>query len=186
MKQIYNGSVNYNTLPATKILDMYQSKKCKYMNKFINQCCHQVKVHTGSVTSVCVTPDGKYVVTGSEGGIIQIKRFDNNKLVREVGNDRHMVDRDMVDMVRVTPDGRYIVWLSNGSVYITRITDGKTLDTYWVDSEKRKGKLTNTNGDVYDGEWKNGLRHGKGIMTYKESGECMTANGKTIKNGVKL
>ena len=26
------------------------------------------------------------------------------------------------------------------------------------------------NGDVYDGEWKSSKRHGKGKMTYKESG----------------
>lgn len=32
------------------------------------------------------------------------------------------------------------------------------------------GRYTFSNGDVYEGEWKNGVREGKGIKYYKKSG----------------
>ena len=31
---------------------------------------------------------------------------------------------------------------------------------------KGHGKMTHVNGEVYDGEWKNGMRGGRGKMTY--------------------
>ena len=37
------------------------------------------------------------------------------------------------------------------------------------------------NGDIYDGEWKNNLREGKGKMIYKDKKEELKVYGKMIK-----
>ena len=50
-----------------------------------------------------------------------------------------------------------------------------------------KGKMTyKQSGDVYDGEWKDGQRHGKGKMTFKQSGMGTTANGRMVKEMVNV
>jgi hypothetical protein len=50
-----------------------------------------------------------------------------------------------------------------------------------------KGAFTYTNGDVYDGEFLNGERHGNGVMTYIEDGsvyEGQWANGRHFVFGI--
>ena len=53
--------------------------------------------------------------------------------------------------------------------------DGKYNDEYIIINDKQirdgKGKMTYKNGDVYDGEWKNNEKHGKGTMTYGKDGD---------------
>ena len=97
---------------------MAQFKTYKHRNKLMN--CRQIKKHRDSVCSICVTPNGEYVVSGSEDGTVRITRFDNGKLVREI---RYHLKK--VNMVCVTPDSRYVLSLSKGYVHITRIKDGK-------------------------------------------------------------
>ena len=45
----------------------------------------------------------------------------------------------------------------------------KRLRREWKDGGpwNGQGKLTYKNGDVYEGEWKDGERHGQGKLTYK-------------------
>lgn len=40
-----------------------------------------------------------------------------------------------------------------------------------------KGIYTWANGDVYDGQWEEGKRHGEGILKYKEEGEIAVMDG---------
>ena len=80
-----------------------QFKTYKYTNKRMNKYCRHI-IGLGMVCSVCVTPDGKYVVSGSENGTVRITRFDNGKLVREIRGHQCKVN-----MVCVTPDGRYVL-----------------------------------------------------------------------------
>ena len=61
------------------------------------------KVHNNWVTCVCVTPNGKYVMSGSSyGGIICITRISDGKLVYKLKNHAREVTS-----VYVTPDGKY-------------------------------------------------------------------------------
>ena len=39
----------------------------------------------------------------------------------------------------------------------------------YTDNSERSGKETFDNGDIYEGEFKNGLKHGKGILTTRNN-----------------
>jgi hypothetical protein len=66
-------------------------------------------------------------------------------------------------------------------------TNGDVYDGEWKNGLKSgQGLYTFTNGDVYDGEWKNGLKSGQGKFTYTNGdvydGECKD----DIRNGIGL
>ena len=43
----------------------------------------------------------------------------------------------------------------------------------WVDDQRcGKGKFYYVNGDIYDGEWKDHVRHGLGSYTYADTASC--------------
>ena len=63
-----------------------------------------IQRHEGYVYSVCSTPDGKHVVSGSDDGTIRVTRIEDGELVRVIRE--HTLD---VASVCVTPDGKYIV-----------------------------------------------------------------------------
>jgi WD40 repeat protein len=60
--------------------------------------------HQAAVTSVAVTPDGRYVVSGSEDQTVRVWELATGKEVRRLTG--HLGD---VESVAVTPDGRYIL-----------------------------------------------------------------------------
>jgi WD40 repeat protein/tetratricopeptide (TPR) repeat protein len=60
--------------------------------------------YEGPVRSVAVTPDSQYVVSGSEGGTVQVWDLATGKNVR-----RFTGHEDTVTSVAVTPDGQYVV-----------------------------------------------------------------------------
>merc|ERR1719174_1948846 len=81
----------------------------------------QVVHSTSAVSSVCVTPDGQHVVSGSGDKTIRITCVDDGKLVREIKGHS-----DKVRTVCVTPDGKHIVSGSwDKTVRITRVDNGK-------------------------------------------------------------
>ena len=42
----------------------------------------------------------------------------------------------------------------------------------WVDDQRSGfGKHYYVNGDIYEGEWQNHVRHGQGVYTYAETGK---------------
>lgn len=57
----------------------------------------------------------------------------------------------------------------------------------WVDDQRSGfGKYSYINGDTYEGEWQNHVRHGQGIYTYAETGtkyEGRWDNGKRDGHG---
>ena len=63
--------------------------------------------HAGAVRSVCVTPDGKHVVTASADTTARIWLLSDGSLVRtlQVGRD----SSDWVTSVCVTPDCEHVV-----------------------------------------------------------------------------
>jgi WD40 repeat protein/tetratricopeptide (TPR) repeat protein len=75
--------------------------------------------HEYAVSSVAVTPDGKYVVSGIDDGV-RLWDLATGKEVR-----RFMGHQDWVRSVAVTPDGKYIV---SGS-------GGKWVNKAWVESD---------------------------------------------------
>ena len=60
--------------------------------------------HTGSVNSIAITPDGKYVVSGSCDGTIKLWDINSGKEIRSL--EGHS---DRVDFIAITPDGKHIV-----------------------------------------------------------------------------
>ena len=60
--------------------------------------------HQHLVTSVAVTPDGRYIVSGSDDKTVRVWERDTGKEVQKLTGHH-----DWVTSVAVTPDGRYIV-----------------------------------------------------------------------------
>ena len=60
--------------------------------------------HQGLVRSVAVTPDGRYIVSGSEDMTVRVWERDTGKEVQKLTGHQ-----SGVTSVAVTPDGRYIV-----------------------------------------------------------------------------
>ncbi|KAF1327879.1 Radial spoke protein 1, partial [Globisporangium splendens] len=50
----------------------------------------------------------------------------------------------------------------------------------------RRGRLKCSNGDIYDGEWLNGKRHGKGTLKFAEGGSCIGEFGENFYHGFGL
>ena len=64
----------------------------------------EFKGHGGGVYSVCLTPDGKHVVTGSEDGTARLWSMEDGEMVREFKGHG-----DWVWSVCLTPDGKHVV-----------------------------------------------------------------------------
>jgi len=63
---------------------------------------HTLKGHSGKITSVAITPDGKYIVSGSSDH--QIKMWD---LVSGL-NIKSFNVKDWVDAIAISPNGKYV------------------------------------------------------------------------------
>ena len=49
----------------------------------------------------------------------------------------------------------------------TKYTNGDVYEGQWHnDLKEGKGKMIRVNGEVYEGDWKNGKMHGYGTLTY--------------------
>ena len=61
---------------------------------------------------------------------------------------------------------------------------------HWKDWDNCKGKMTQTNGEIYVGDWKNGKKHGDGIFNFsngsKYSGKSVPPPNNEILKGVEL
>lgn len=74
------------------------------------------------VQSVAISPDGRYIVSGSNDKNIKIWEFATGKLLRTI----HLSDG--VNSVAISPDGRYIV-SGAGSVGVWELATGRNLST---------------------------------------------------------
>jgi hypothetical protein len=73
---------------------------------FVVRSLYEVRRLTGhqdAVTSVAVTPDGRYVVSGSWDSTVRVWELTTGKEVRRLTDDIYVVS------LAVTPDGRYLV-----------------------------------------------------------------------------
>jgi WD40 repeat protein len=60
--------------------------------------------HTGRVRAVAVSPDGRFIVSGSEDGTVKVWELESGRLLRSL--EGHTGG---VNAVAVSPDGRFIV-----------------------------------------------------------------------------
>ena len=80
-----------------------------------------IQRHEGHVYSVCLTPDGKHVVSGSQDKTIRITRIEDGELVRVIKGHT-----GFVESVCETPNGKHIVSGSEDkSIRVNRIEDGE-------------------------------------------------------------
>ena len=80
--------------------------------------------HQGWVTSVAVTPDGRYVVSGSDDSTVRVWDWQNGKEARRLtGHSNRVLS------VAVTPDGRYVV--SGSADSTVRVWDWQNGKEVW-------------------------------------------------------
>lgn len=67
-------------------------------------------------------------------------------------------------------------------------SSGKSLQGHWLENELIKGKLYNTDGTTYEGEWLGGRPHGIGVKTISAGKryEGMFYLGRPWGKGVKI
>ena len=82
------------------------------------------KGHSGNVSTICFSPDGKYLASGSS---------DKNIKLWEVGTGREIrtfVAPDMIDFVAFSPDGKALLSLeSKGGIKLWDVKTGKEIRT---------------------------------------------------------
>ena len=71
---------------------------------FVGKEVQKLTGHQSGVLSVAVTPDGRYIVSGSQDKTVRVWERDTGKEVQKLTGHH-----DWVTSVAVTPDGRYIV-----------------------------------------------------------------------------
>lgn len=88
--------------------------------------CVRVIQQPGWVTSVCVTPNNTYVVSGSYR-TVRITRLDNGELFRVMENHTNDIKFGywLHGVVCVTADNKYVVYGSNNNITITDIDNQK-------------------------------------------------------------
>ncbi|MCX5819489.1 MAG: caspase family protein [Deltaproteobacteria bacterium] len=106
------GSRLFNPKPTMKIFDVATGGE---IIDFKIQPSYDYRLH-----SVAYSPDGKYVLSGSIGGIIDLWDISLGKSIRTV-----KVNRDVIRALSFSPDGEYA--LSGGSDNIVRLWNAKNL-----------------------------------------------------------
>jgi WD40 repeat protein len=95
----------------------------KVWNLDSGQLIHSLKGHTDSVTTVTLTLNGKYIVSGSRDNTIRIWNLVNGQLTKIWEEPT-----DTVNEVLMTPDGQYVVTGSGDNTI--RIWELKTGNSY--------------------------------------------------------
>ncbi len=93
--------------------------------------------HANAVTSICYTPDDRYLVSSDRGGVIKVW-----KLGPSLGEPMHVLDQHTaaVNALSVSPDGRYVASAS----------DDQTVKVWDVDSGSCVATIADQVGRIYD------------------------------------
>lgn len=82
--------------------------------------------HSDTINSVTITPDGKYIVSGSSDESIKLWEISSGKEIRTFTGHK-----GRVNSVAVTPDGKHIVsGSSDRSIKLWEISSGKEIQTF--------------------------------------------------------
>ena len=132
-------------------MSLNEAKKAKL--ETVTPTLEQLKEHSaeemapqrkmGALTSVCVTVDGKYVVTGSGDKTARVWRLDNGAHVRTL--EGHL---DWVSSVCATVDGKYVVTGSGDkTARVWRLDDGAHVRTLEGHSDYVSSVCVTTDGE---------------------------------------
>ena len=95
------------------------------VHQFIGQCIHTLSGHNDYVLSVCVSPDGRHIVSGSQDKTVKVWDMESGQCIHTL-ND-HNKD---VTSVCVSPDGRRIVsGSSDATVRVWDMESGQCIHT---------------------------------------------------------
>ena len=116
-----------NTLiKAKKLLNITQKILNKEITTYNNfRLCINIG-HSSSVNSVTITPDGKYIASGSSDETIKLWNIETGELVKTFEGHN-----DSVNSVAITPNDKYIISGSiDDTIKLWDIESGKCLATY--------------------------------------------------------
>jgi WD40 repeat protein len=90
-----------------------------------------MKGHTGGVTAISVTPDGRHAISGSSDGTFKVWDMESGVEIRSI-----KVDTEKVTAISVTPDGRHAISGSwDGTIKVWDMESGVEIRTIKVDTE---------------------------------------------------
>ncbi|MDO8728066.1 MAG: DUF4062 domain-containing protein [Candidatus Methanoperedens sp.] len=100
------------------------SNKIKVWDLETGDCLKTLEGHTNFVNAVAITPDGRFVITGSDDKTIKIWDLAMGTCLRTMeGNESR------VEVVAVTPDGHFAISGSFGTFKVWNIETGKYIKT---------------------------------------------------------
>tara|TARA_Y100000992_G_C21237775_1_gene479080 strand:- start:138 stop:1223 length:1086 start_codon:yes stop_codon:yes gene_type:complete len=152
--------------------------------------------HSGTVTSVCVTPDGNYLVTGSSDKTSRVWNLHNGELVRTLRGRRS----GEVVTVCLTPDGKRVVTTSLGLVTNTdtarvwKLDSGELLGVFDLGCHTDSTCVTPDGMYLVVGSWGDDSAHmfrlcdGAHVRTFHGhslmvTSVCVTPDGKHLVTG---
>ena len=107
------------------------------------ECIKTLSGHTGSIYSICYSPDGAYLASGSSDGTIKLWEVESGKCVKTFDGDG-----DWEHAVSFSPNGKY---LANGSddktIKLWEVESGKCIKTLTGHTERIRSVCYSPNGN---------------------------------------
>ena len=164
-------NINQNSkqvlIKSKNLLDITKKilEKKELINNFLYRPFLMEKGHLGFIKSIAISPDGKYIVSGSGDKTIKIWDFKTGMCLNTLeGNE------DSIDTVAISPDGKYIVSGSEDkTIKIWDIKTGECLNTLEGHENFISSVAISPNGEyIVSGSWDNTVK----IWDIK-TGECL-------------
>lgn len=128
-------------------------------------CIKKIKGHKNIITSVCITPDNKHIVSASRDGDIKIWSIRSGKLIKKI-----IAHRDFIQSVTVTPDCKTLLsGSSDKTIKAWDINTGKFLSEFNGHTD-----IINSVGITPDGKYLISSSEDKTIKAWNiRSGICL-------------
>ncbi|MHA1756643.1 MAG: WD40 repeat domain-containing protein [Promethearchaeota archaeon] len=89
------------------------------LNKDNSDIYRRLKGHNDEINTLTISPEGKYIISGSEDKTIKIWDTESGRLIKTLKGHK-----DAVKSVAISPDGRYIVSVSDKTIKIWNLFSG--------------------------------------------------------------